>query len=92
LRYHQLQNYLLEVRPVILGVAVGDANSLHIAVGGIVATECKARGVEMIAAQINVFLGTDCKGEFLIQQVATIGVGLIEDAAQLKLGCSPASP
>jgi hypothetical protein len=36
----------------------------------------------MIAAQVEAFLGTDRKSKLLKQEVAAIGVGLIERAAR----------
>src|SRR4029434_12976 len=84
LRDHQFQDRLLQVWPVISGVAVGDGNGLLIAVVDVRSVERKDDGVEMIKAQINPCSGTHLQGQRMEQQVAAIGVGLIKRAAKLK--------
>jgi hypothetical protein len=49
-RHHQFQNLLLQVRPVITGVAMGDGDGLLIALRDILAAQRKAGRVEMIEA------------------------------------------
>src|SRR4051812_5073178 len=84
LRHHQLQNRLLQVWPVVFGIVVGDAQSLLVALGDVVATEGKAGGVEMMEALRNTFLGTDGQRQFAEQQVTAIRMDLIERTAQFK--------
>jgi hypothetical protein len=63
---------------------MGDGNGLLIAFRNVLPAERKAGCVEMMEAQVNAFLGTDRKGQLMEQQIAAIGVGLIERAAKLK--------
>ena len=84
LGHHECQHHLLPVRPVISGVAMGDGNGVLIPFGNVCTAEGKAGRVEMIAAQVDAFLGTDRQGQLLKQQVAAIGVGRIERATELK--------
>jgi hypothetical protein len=81
LRDHQFQDGLLEVRPVIFGVAVGERHRLLIAVGNVLPTERNAGGVEMLAAPVKACLGTDRQGQSMTQQGAALGVGLIGPGA-----------
>jgi hypothetical protein len=69
---------------MVLGVAMGNANGVLIAGGAIVAREGKTGWVEMVAAQIEAFLGTDCKRQFLTQQGAAIDIGLLEGTVQFE--------
>ena len=64
LRDHQLQHGLFQVWSVVFGIAVGDGNGLLVALGDVIATEGKARRVEMIEALGNAFLHTDGEGQF----------------------------
>jgi hypothetical protein len=59
LRHHQLQHSLLQIRPMIFGIAMGNGNGLLIALGDIGATEGKAGGVKMMKALRNAFLDTN---------------------------------
>ena len=63
---------------------MGNANGVLITVRDIVASERKAGRVEMIEAEINAFVGTDRQRQFLKQQVAALGRGLIKGATKLK--------
>jgi hypothetical protein len=67
LRHQQCPHGLLEVRPVVLRVAVGKAHGMLIAVGDVGARETKAGRVELIAAQIDAFARPDCQRQFLKQ-------------------------
>src|SRR5262245_23880860 len=84
LRHHEFQHRLLQVGTVILGVAVGDANGVLVALRDILAGERKTGRIKMIEAQINAFVSTDRQRQFLKQQVATIGRGVIQSAAKLE--------
>ena len=59
LRHHQLQHCLLQIGPMVFGIAIGNGNGLLIALGDIVATEGKAGGVKMMKALRNAFLDTN---------------------------------
>jgi hypothetical protein len=63
---------------------MGNANGVLVAVGDIVAREGKTGRVEMVEAQVDAFLGTDRKRQFLKQQGAAIGMGLIEGTAKFE--------
>src|SRR5919109_1938983 len=69
---------------MVFGIAVGDANGVLAALGGIVATEGKAGRVEMMEALRNVFLGTDSQSQLAKQQITPIGMDFIERPAKLK--------
>ena len=69
---------------MIFGIAVSDVNGVLVALRHIVAAEGKARGVEMMEALFNAFLGTDGQGKRLQEQVAAIGVDLIERPTKRK--------
>ena len=69
---------------MVLGVAVGDGNGVFLRVRDVVAAERKAGRVEMMEAQVDAFVGTDGQGKLLKQQVAAIGIDLIECPAKLK--------
>ena len=60
----QFQHGLFQDRPVVFRIAMGDRNGLCIAFGHIVATEGKARCVEMVEALIKAFSCADRQGEF----------------------------
>ena len=69
---------------MVFRVAVGNVNGVLVTGREVLASERKARRVEMIEAQLNAFLSTDRTCQFLKQQVAAIGRGFIEGAAQLE--------
>ena len=55
---------------------MGDGNGVLITIRDVLATERKAGRVEMIETQVNTFLCTDRKRQFLKQPVAAIGIEL----------------
>jgi hypothetical protein len=69
-RHEQFQHRLLQVRPVVFGIAMGDVNRLLVTLGYVVTTEGKASRVEMMEALLNAFLDTDSQRQFAEQQVA----------------------
>jgi hypothetical protein len=83
-RDHQCQDHLLQVRPVVLGGAVGDRHGVRIAVRDRRASEREAGGVEMMEALIDPFLSADRKCPLRPSHVTAIGLGFIERAAQLQ--------
>ncbi len=82
LRHHQFQHHLLQVRPVVFGVAVSDQQGVLIAVRDILASQRDAGGIEMIAALVDPCWRTDRQRQRLTPRVAAIGRGFIERAAQ----------
>ena len=82
LRHDQFQYRLLHVWPVLSGVALGDGHGWLIACGNGRTAECNAGGVEMMAAQGDACVGPDLQRTLLKQEVAAIGVGLIERVAE----------
>src|SRR5262247_1196740 len=77
-------NYRLHVRPMVFGIAVGEANGSLIARGDIVAAEGKAGRVEMLEALLHAVLGTDSQSHLATQQITPLGMDCIEPPAQLK--------
>jgi hypothetical protein len=55
-----------------------------IGLGHIVASEGKARRVEMVEASVDAFLGTDIQGQRMKQQSTATRVDLIERATELE--------
>ena len=82
LRHHPFQHHLLQVRPVVCGVAVSDQQGVLIAVRDILASQRDAGGIEMIAALVDPCWRTDRQRQRLTPRVAAIGSGFIERAAQ----------
>ena len=82
LRHHPFQHHLLQVRPVVFGVAVSDQQGVLIAVRDILASQRDAGGIEMIAALVDPCWRTDRQRQRLTPRVAAIGRGFIERAAQ----------
>ena len=81
-RDHPCQHRLLQARPVVFGVALGDRHRVLIAVRAVRASERDAGGVEMLEALIDPFLSADRQRQLLKEHVTAIGLGFIERAAQ----------
>jgi hypothetical protein len=62
---------------------VGHAHGVRIPVGDVRARKTTAGRVEMIEAQSDAFVRTDCQRQVLKQQIAARGMGFIEGAAKL---------
>ena len=77
-------NGLLQVWPMVFGIAGGEANGVLVALGDRVATEGKARRVEMMAALGAAFLGTDRQRQLAQQQITPISMDFIERPTKLK--------
>ena len=83
-RDQQVQDRLLQGRPVRSGVAVGEAHGLRIACRNIRPAERQAGRVARIEAQGQACLGTAREGERREAQLAALGVGLSERTGKRK--------
>ena len=63
---------------------MSNGNGLLVVLGDVFASERKTRRVEMVKALINGFLLTHRKGDLAKEEVATIGIDLIERATQFE--------
>jgi hypothetical protein len=61
---------------------VAHAHGVRITVGDVRASKTQAGRVERREAQLAAFVRTDCQRQFLTQQIAAIGLGVLEGAAQ----------
>lgn len=84
LRDHPCQHRLRQVRSGISGIPVGDRKGLLIACRDLLSTACKAGGIKMVEAPVDAFAGAHAQGQFMKQQGAALGLGLIERAAELE--------
>ena len=83
LGHHQFQHRLLQVWPVIFGIAVGDGNSLGVCLRHIGPCEGKTGGVQTGERLRNPFLLAYGQRNFAEQRVTTVGEGLVETPTEL---------
>jgi hypothetical protein len=63
---------------------MGEGHGLLVAGGDVCTTQGKARRIEMMAAAVDAFLGTDAQGAFAQQPITAIIISCITRAAELK--------
>lgn len=83
-RDHQFQDGLFHVGTVVFGVPMGDPHGLLVAVGDVLVAQGNACRVEMIAAQVDPFVGTNGQDQLTAQQITAVAINLIEPAAERK--------
>ena len=81
---HECQHRLLQVRPVVFRVAMGERNGWRLALGDLRAAERKTRRVKMAQAVSNGFVLTHGKGDRAQEQITAIDVDLIKGAAECE--------
>jgi hypothetical protein len=63
---------------------MSDGNGLLVALGNVVTRKGKTRCVEMVKALINGFLLAHRQGDLAKEEITTIGIDLIEGAAEFE--------
>ena len=80
----ELSHGLLQVWPMIFGIAVGDAHGLLIALRHIVAVEGKTGGIKIVETLVKAFLGTDGQGQCAEEHITAIRMEVIECTTERK--------
>ena len=89
----QFSNGLLQVGPMVFGIAGGEVKGALVALGDIVATAGKAGRVKMLDTWLKACLDTDSQRPLAQQQSTPLGLDCIEPPAKLnalaQLGADP---